>query len=155
MTLDNMGYERRLQALERFAREIRGDRGATAPAAWTPQLYQNGNITSTNTVSRYSLIGNLAFVQFRIVATAAGTAGQAIEIRNIPVTPLYGANLVGAGVGAYKITGSTVYICSLQMNNTGPAIKFLSDGVVNYIGITPSFAISSGDSVEGVAIYEI
>ena len=42
-------------------------------STWTPQLYQNGNLTSTTPHARYTRIGDTAIVQAKVSATAAGT----------------------------------------------------------------------------------
>lgn len=152
--LPNVDLERRIQNLERFMREIRGDRGAGAPASWTPQLYQNANITSTNNVSRYSLIGNFAIVQFRVTATAAGSAGNQIEIRNLPVTPAYASDGILVGAAFVYDNPTAFYSATAQLQPT-PSLRFIGYNQTAAIGATPSFAIANGDVVQGTVIYEI
>lgn len=125
--------------------------------SWTPQLYQNGNIASTNNVSRWWMHIGAPFitVQFRVTATAAGTAGQAIEIRNLPIAPLYAASAIVIGSALLTSGGNTTaYACTIQMSST-PAFRFRGYNVTGYMGVNPNFAIASDDVVQGTVIYEI
>ena len=71
--LPNLDYERRLQALERFMREIRGDRGASAVATWTPAFAGDGTagtFTYTNQQGAYILNGNNVIINGRVSISA-------------------------------------------------------------------------------------
>jgi hypothetical protein len=151
-----LDYERRLQALERFMREIRGDRGATAPVAWTPQLYQNGDIASTDGGSYYAFQGNLLCLQFYVTATAAGSAGNRIEIRNLPFAALRATASIWPVVGAawYDDQGTTEYNLSVRVNDT-PALLFNGYNANGAFGAAPSLAVASTDILSGLVWYWI
>lgn len=97
--LPNLDSERRLQALEKFTREIRGDRGATEPAAWTPAWTGTGTagvFTYTNQFGRYTRIGNLAFIQARLTISAIPTPPVGnMTITGLPLTAVNVANVSG------------------------------------------------------------
>lgn len=90
MTFSNLGYERRLQALERFMREIRGDRGATALTAWTPAFAGSstaGTFTYTIQTGLYCLVGNVCFVSLHLQISAITVAPVGnMRITGLPVT---------------------------------------------------------------------
>jgi hypothetical protein len=88
--LPNLDYEKRLQALERFMHEIRGDRGATAAAAWpTAPAFSGdgtaGTFTYTQQTGYYVLDGPKVDIWGRcaISAIAVNPTGN-MRIINLP-----------------------------------------------------------------------
>ena len=129
-------------------------------STWTPQLYQNGNLTSTTPHARYTRIGDTAIVQAKVSATQAGTAGQQIEIRNLP----YSAE----AAGDYTVIGNAVYwdgTLRWQLNvetlPTATSIAFGYDSAPfaayggGRFGASPSKAVASGDFISFTTTYEI
>ena len=85
--LPNLDLERRIQAIERFMREIRGDRGATEPATWTPTWTGLTVVGSPTYVGTYTRIGRLVFWQVVITAGGANTTASTLTttfINNLP-----------------------------------------------------------------------
>ena len=129
-------------------------------STWTPQLYQNGNLTSTIPHARYTRIGDTAIVQGKVSATQAGTAGQQIEIRNLP----YSAE----AAGDYTVIGNAIYwdgVLRWQLNvetlPTATSIAFGYDsapfGVYGggRFGASPSKAVASTNFISFTTTYEI
>jgi hypothetical protein len=129
-------------------------------STWTPQLYQNGNLTSTIPHARYTRIGDTAIVQGKVSATQAGTAGQQIEIRNLP----YSAE----AAGDYTVIGNAIYwdgTLRWQLNietlPTATSIAFGYDSAPfaayggGRFGASPSKAVASGDFISFTTTYEI
>jgi len=129
-------------------------------STWTPQLYQNGNLTSTTPHARYTRIGDTAIVQAKVSATAAGTAGHQIEIRNLP----YSAE----AAGDYTVIGNAIYwdgTLRWQLNvetlPTATSIAFGYDSAPfaayggGRFGASPSKAVASGNFISFTTTYEI
>ena len=129
-------------------------------STWTPQLYQNGNLTSTTPHARYTRIGDTAIVQAKVSATAAGTAGNQIEIRNLP----YSAE----AAGDYTVIGNAIYwdgTLRWQLNvetlPTATSIAFGYDSAPfgayggGRFGASPSKAVASGNFISFTTTYEI
>jgi len=129
-------------------------------STWTPQLYQNGNLTSTTPHARYTRIGDTAIVQAKVSATQAGVAGQQIEIRNLP----YSAE----AAGDYTVIGNAVYwdgTLRWQLNvetlPTATSIAFGYDSAPfaayggGRFGASPSKAVASGNFISFTTTYEI
>lgn len=146
--IGNIGYERRLQALERRAREI--GYGVPTPAtAWTPQLWQNGTqLALTLDSAAYVISGPLVFVHARFTVNAVGAVGL-MEIRNLPFACLYscigGETVVFTGgvnrVGATRMTaGSTTTVMTI-------------DNQASDFGVAPAIALAVGDGVRMSALY--
>lgn len=100
MAFANLGYERRLQALERFMREIRGDHGAISIAAWTPFFFGDGGtggtFTYTAQTGRYTTIGGYCFIQGVVAISAIAVAPTgSMRIAGIPFTAANVANTNG------------------------------------------------------------
>ena len=90
--LPNLDYERRLQALERFMREIHGDRGATEVSTWTPTWTGLTVVGVPTYAGRYTHIGSLVFWKVTITAGGANTTASTLNttyIDNPPITIAY------------------------------------------------------------------
>ena len=130
-------------------------------STWTPQLYQNGNLTSTAPHARYTRIGDTAIVQAKVSATQAGTAGYQIEVRNLPYAL--------EAAGDYTVTGSGVYwdgsfrwllhTETVPTPTTATAFGYDSAPTSSYagsrFGANPSKAVASGHFISFTMTYEI
>lgn len=114
--LPNLDLERRIQALERNMREIRGDRGATEPATWTPTWTGLTVVGSPTYTGRYTRTGNIVKWQAVIVAGGAITTQSVAGItfiNNLPFISAAGDTLTAAdatnvlGIGIGFINGGT------------------------------------------------
>jgi len=114
----NLDLEKRLQALERFMREIHGDRGASNPATWTPTwtgLTVIGTPIYTGVITK---IGQLAFFLSQITAgganTTASTAGST-AITNLPFTVVQHGGLMVSTVESVNNFGVGVIIAATTL----------------------------------------
>lgn len=131
---------------------------------FTPQAYQNGNVSSSTAVGRYFLFGKLCFMHIRNVVSAAGSAGNAIQINNIPaaIAPLKTGQPNGPGdtsgvnVGYVLDNGSQYYPAHAYFTSS-TTLSFYGVDVTTglNIGVTPSFALASGDAIGADLVYEI
>ena len=146
--IGNIGYERRLQALELRAREI-GDGTPGQPQSWTPQLWQNSSqLDIVLDTAVYIALGELVFVHARFTVDSAGSAGL-MEIRNLPYSAAYscigGETVVFTGgvnrIGATRITSGTSVALMTIDNQAGD------------FGVAPATALAVGNGIRMSAMY--
>jgi len=129
-------------------------------STWTPQLYQNGNLTSTIPHARYTRIGDTAIVQGRLNATQAGTAGNQIEIRNLPYSAEAAGDYVVIGNAVYW-DGTLRWLLHVETLPTATSIAFGYDSAPfaayggGRFGSSPSKAVASGHFISFATTYEI
>lgn len=128
---------------------------------FTPQLYQAANRTSSTAVGRYYQFGKMVFLVIRMVCSAAGSAGNAIEVRSIPVaaartgTPNSASTASDIGAGVVVDSGTAAYACSPYFYTTTSLRFMVSDGSTGTdVGANPSFALASNDSISVTMMYE-
>lgn len=122
---------------------------------WTPTIDQGGAVTLTVTYARYTILGNIATMMGFLAITGAGVAGNAISIQSIPaiIAPVNLGAAGTIGVGLVSEAGVTVHVGSLIANGVSD-FRIIADQNGNVVGITPSFALASGDAVSFQAVYE-
>ncbi len=130
-------------------------------STWTPQLYQNGNLTSTAPHARYTRIGDTAIVQAKVSATQAGTAGYQIEVRNLPYALEASGDYAVVGSGVYW-DGSFRWLLhteTVPSPTTATAFGYDSAPTSAYagarFGANPSKAVASGHFISFAMTYEI
>ena len=129
-------------------------------STWTPQLYQNGNLTSTTPHARYTRIGDTAIVQGKVSATQAGTAGNQIEIRNLPYSAEAAGDYTQIG-SAYYWDGNLRWQLNVETLPTATSIAFGYDSAAfaayggGRFGASPSKAVASGNFISFTTTYEI
>ena len=145
--IGNIGYERRLQALERRLREISNGSPVIEPISFTPGLYQGGAVTCTVTYARYSVNGRIMACQAMVVATAAGTAGNTIALTDIPYAPKYAD--VPIGIVELKDASAGTWYSGIARTQSGfgsgKYVWGIESGSNNSIGINPAITIAIGD----------
>lgn len=145
---------RRLTRLERFIDGlIKPETGRWVD--WTPTLAQLGAVTVTVTVARYEAKGDTVTVEVRLDVTSAGTVGNPVVIGGVPsaIAPANVGNLNVIGNGMVYDTGTMAYEGSLVAVGVSDW-RFITNGVGNYVGITPNFALASGDVISFRATYK-
>lgn len=147
----NIGYERRLQALERRMREISAGVPISGWVTFTPGLYQGGVVASTISYARYCVIGKLLIAQARLSATAAGTATNSIQITGLPIARVTTTTMSGE----FQVYTGTHYIGAAEVGGGGTSAVGIISGNTNAIGITPAITLSSGHILTALIIYEI
>ena len=153
--LPNLDLERRIQALERNMREIRGDRGATEPATWTPTVTQSVSVAATVDFATYTRIGNRIYMTVRLTLTAAGIAGNVISIGGQP-TILQPVDVTLTPLGVFTLVDQgTAFYAGAVLAVTATDWRFMSDGYGNYQGATPSWALANSDLIVFEAQYRI
>ena len=122
---------------------------------WTPTVDQGGAVTVTVTYARYTIAGNTAFIMGFLAVTGAGVAGNAISIQSVPsiIAPVnLGSNGIIGG-GLISEAGVTVHVGALFENGVSD-FRIIADQNGTPVGITPSFALASGDAISFQGVYE-
>lgn len=93
------------------------------PQAWTPTISQPGSLAYTDNGCWYVDYGSTVLLHMNVNMDAAGTAGQALTISNLPFSAWSSTNQ--PCVGAFRFwNGSTGYIGSVLVMS-GDASKLL------------------------------
>lgn len=146
--IGNIGYERRLQALERRAREI-GYGVPTPQTTWTPQLWQNGTqLTYTLDYAVYAVFGQLVFAATRLTVGTAGAAGL-MEIRGLP----FASEFSCIGGETVVFTGGVNRIGATRITAASTSAVMTIDNSAGDFGVDPSTALAVGDGIRMSALY--
>lgn len=122
---------------------------------WIPTVTQGVSVTKTTTEAKYAVIGKTCHLYAKIAITGAGTAGQIITIGGIPTAAQITAS-VGSTIGIGKVLDSATanYVGEIENTSTSTLV-IVPHGLTSGVGITPSFALASGDAIGFSATYRI
>ena len=125
--------------------------------AFTPTLNQTVAVTVTVSYARYFVIGKLALVECRLIASTAGTGGTAITVGALPAaiavkqwnghTYPHGVFTLSKNAGTVY-TGAAAAVSSSQFN-------FTTNASGDYLGVLPNITIGNLDVVSLSLMYEI
>lgn len=126
--------------------------GVGAWTGYTPTFTQSATITKTVQRAAYMKIGRLVTVNYRLAATSAGTAGQAVRI-GLPVAPSADFQ---AGTAIFSDSStSTAYLLGAVCFASTSDLVFVSDGSgASLFGQAPAVTVASGDIIQGSITYE-
>jgi hypothetical protein len=123
---------------------------------FTPQVYQNGNVTSAIIYSRYIKVGNLVTVQVTVQVTGAGSSGQKILIQNLPFSianhSTTGVYIIGNG--AVLDSGTAIYAVAVCAHDA-TTISFFDSGAGDFLGISPAWALANNDTISFAITYKV
>lgn len=149
--IGNIGYERRLQALERRMRDISyGVPGIWD--TWTPSITQGVALGASALSGEYVVIGKLVIVGYSITLNSAGTAGQPVVIGSLPKTFAAGAGYC-AGYGTVLDSG-TRWIDVILLTSTGDTFKMQENNTGDVVGVASAYTAASGDLLTGTLMYQ-
>lgn len=118
-------------------------------------IAQSGNVTYTTTYAKAVVLAQTVIFMAEFAITGTGTAGNAIEIGDIP------AALAVADATTYALIGNALVIDAGTdqyhgglVARTSTAWRIITNQNGNWLGITPSFALASGDIISLHAVYE-
>lgn len=121
--------------------------------SWTPQLWQNANLTSTNNRSVYTRLGRTIHLVAYLSNFQAGSAVSEIQLRDLPIA-CHGSGAY-AGVFRYFDAGNTIYTGTCLINSVSSTIlNFYVSGNGNAMGVNPSFATAAADNMQVGITYE-
>lgn len=122
---------------------------------WTPTVTQSGAVTVTVTYAKYIALAQTVILRAYLSVTGAGTAGNAIVIGGLPspLAPAHTGTISVIGTGQIQDTGTAQYVGSLVAVGAAD-LRIMTDGNSTYAGVTPSFALASGDIISFMASYE-
>lgn len=141
---------RRIAALEAEVERLRTVGETPRWVDWTPTVTQSGSVSVTVSYAKYVAIGETIHLRVLLTVTGSGSAGNAIEV-SAPsgMEPAYGGGIIGAGL--INDSGTAQYLGVIVWN--GSVMRVRSDAA-GYIGVNPSFALASSDTISLVATYE-
>ena len=129
--------------------------GTVADTAWltfTPTLTQGAAVAKTITSATYTRIGRSVIAEVVVAVTAAGTAGQPIKL-GLPV-PARAANAVVGSGSMYDASATFRYICEVGASSTSEVYLASNGTSTDLLGVSPSLALASGDSIRYNVSYE-
>ena len=129
-------------------------------STYTPVLNQNGNIATSTATGRYIKIGKFIHGSVFIIANAAGSAGQRVQV-TLPFAPQAAGAQEAAGGGSFYDASSfqiypfqAVTIDSTYFNFT--ITQAIATNGNQYVGITGfTAAIAAGDQIGFRFSYEV
>lgn len=120
---------------------------------WTPTVTQGVSVTATVSFARYTIIGNTVIALARLSITSAGTGGSTIVIGGQP-TAISHAD-IPAEIGTILVSDASVGLYAGLISVVGANDwRGRVHGVTSTIGITPNFALASGDFIGFQVAYE-
>lgn len=128
--------------------------GVGAWTPYTPTLTQSATVTKTVSAASYAKAGRKVSARFYLIATGAGTAGNAVVV-GLPVAALFGAGATGPGY-LYDASAATFYTCQFDLASTTTA-RLLIGTATNYAGVAGggfTAAMAAGDVISGILEYE-
>ena len=121
---------------------------------WTPAVVQNGAVTSTNNLGRYTRINKLVIAVARVTVTGTGTANNTVTL-SLPLTANNNsAQVIGSGF-IYDASANRIDLVTAEVA-TATTIRFYRDGAAanSFWGIDPNVALANGDSISLSVWYE-
>lgn len=120
---------------------------------WTPTVTQSVAVTVTVTFARYVVRDNTVILRASLAVTGAGTIANAVVIGGLPaaLAPVSAAGV--AGIIRIFDSGTAFYVGSMEFLNS-TSFQGFAHLETDAIGIDPSFALASGDTISFEAAYE-
>lgn len=115
---------------------------------WTPTVEQDGNVTVTVNVARYTVKDGLVKLEGEVTMTGSGGSSATITIGNLPVSIKNTGLRIPHGTFIIENTGTAFSNGNLNGNSsTEFRLFFLA-------GVSPGFTLASGDRIGFQASYE-
>ena len=132
-----------------------------AGISYTPTLTQSNAVAKTVTYAKYQQVNKIVHVEFQMIVSGTGTAGNKIEI-SLPITPFSNGANVFTGVGngnIFDASSTNVYPGLIVLfGTTSVTFTNTSNIYVNglqYLGINQfTAALAAGDFVAGSFTYQ-
>ena len=128
-------------------------------STYTPTLFQNGTVTTSQATGRFLRIGKLVHGIVFLVASGTGNAGYRVKV-SLPVTPATQSVFSPNGNGIlYDASSFNVYPCQIVCEDATYFNLTLTNAVVSngtqYLGVSQfTAAIASGDQIGFTFTYE-
>ena len=133
--------------------------GSTAWTAFTPTCFQGAsNPTLTVDYARYCVLGKVAFVEFSVQFTSAGSAGNTIDMSgwpsaiNIKNPGSLGRKMVGTG---WYLDAGTAEYPGIVHGASGSALRLVALSTSGQVGNNPNLAVANTDTLSMSACWEI
>ncbi len=125
---------------------------STAWTTWTPTVTQSGTVTHTVNTARYRELGKLVIAYCKLTMTGAGTGANGIIVGGLPTAIAGSPASIGSGIVVN--IGTLSYSCTVRLQTT-TSVNFIGYAQGDIIGVTPNFALASGDIISFMIMYEI
>ena len=149
-TFDNLAVGTNNYFLQAASGQATGLQWGGTWTAYTPTLYQNGNVTASLAQGRYIEIGKTIIGQVKMIASGTGNANQRVKV-TIPKAAAYPDTLLSCGTGSlYDASSFQVYPCLVCVED-GTYFNFtntqsVSSNSLQYVGVTGfTAALANGD----------
>lgn len=112
-------------------------------------LAQSAAVAATQSLNIAQIIGTIMYLQGKLVATAVGTAANAI-VANLTLSNALSASSVGLPIGTftYKILGSGVLRSGTVILQSATQLSFQETAQTALLGIAPAVTIAVGDILQ-------
>lgn len=122
---------------------------------WTPTVTQSGSVTVTVNNAIYSIVGDICTVNVSLTVTGSGTANNAIVIGGQPseIQATGGQNFLGT-ITIEDLSASLFYSGVLRLIGATDW-RGITDGLGNYMGITPNFGLANTDRISFQGSYRV
>lgn len=145
-----VGYQHTQQETSQVVRFVLG----RAPTYdFTPTLKQNGTVASTKNQAVYTVNNGWCTAKWYATSTASGTTNNAITVDASLPTPLDSSHLAMGLAEFYDLSGTLALVTAAGYNGT--SISFSRHNTSSAIGVSPNFAVASGDVTSGVILYPV
>lgn len=128
-------------------------------STYTPTLFQNGTVTTSQATGRFLQIGKLVHGIVFLVASGTGSAGNRVKV-SLPVTPATQSVFSPNGNGIlYDASSFNVYPCQIVCEDATYFNLTLTNAIVangaQYLGVSQfTAAVASGDQIGFTFTYE-
>jgi len=129
-------------------------------STYTPTLFQNGTVTTSQANGRYFQIGKIVYGSVFIVASGTGSAGNRVKVSH-PVAPANQSVFMPIGNGMfYDGSSANVYPDQVVIEDATYFNFTITDAIAGngaqYVGVTGfTAAIASGDQLGFSFCYEV
>ena len=124
--------------------------------SYTPTITQGSAVAKTVGYAKYRIDGNTCHVQVSVTLTAAGGAGNVIQVS----LPISSSSAVYRNIGSASIyrPAVTTYLISAAFFDTVASsyvVFATTTSTTNFVGGSPSFALANNDAINFNISYEI
>jgi hypothetical protein len=124
---------------------------------FTPTLRQNSStVTATVTLARAIIIGKLCTIWIHLAVTGTGTVGTQIDVvlpSELTAGSTFTSDFPGGAMQALD-SGSAAYRGQVMFETTA-RLRFHIYSTSALLGVSPSYALASGDNVKLTATYQL
>ena len=154
----NVGVINRLRKNQRNIERLESQIEIGRWVDWTPTVTQSGSVTVTVNYATYVVDSSgKVTINCRLTVTGSGTAANLISIGGIPsnAQPKRFGGLTTIGIATIQDSGTKTYGGLSVIATSASEFRFIGFDQANFVGVSPNFALASGDTITFLITYEI